>query len=74
MTAMERRLAQLEAQFEAMTNGPTFVQGLMRAKELILQRVRLGLPRPPRQIPAGDDPLSQRLRNALLKAEKVDPS
>jgi hypothetical protein len=68
MAVLETRLKKLEAQLSAMTDGPTLA-------DLLRARLREARARPPsaqpRPLPEGDDPLTRRLREALIRAQEA---
>jgi hypothetical protein len=66
MALIETRLKKLEQQLAALTDGPSYAEGL---RERL--RVAQGLREPPRPLPEGDDPLTRRLRYAMIRAQQA---
>jgi hypothetical protein len=68
MTSLEKRLQHLEMRLN-IADSPTLAEILREAFAKAKERQRLGLPRP---LPTGEDELSQRLRQARLRAQQAD--
>jgi hypothetical protein len=67
VSALDRRLTRLEHAMDPEDEQPSLEERLRLALEEASMRRRLGLPAPER--PEGDDPISQRLRQARIRAD-----
>jgi hypothetical protein len=71
MTSLERRLSKLEAQLGT-EDRPSLGEILRKRLAEAQERRRLGVPAPLPAIPAdSDDPLIQRLRQAMIRAQQA---